>query len=300
MTRFQHVPLPALLKPSGRTHAILNETVAHMQSEEPSLMYWSGMPGMGKTCASRQLAAYLRKERNGLESSVLTMDWGGALSGKSTRGMHRGLSAVYKTFVADETDRFLKNMIEQTLAADIVEACRRQETVLLRIDEAGLMSADEMRGIGKITDRAIEVGYRMHILLIAMDDITPKLERYPVLESRGTLDCDFPPWTPAQVVALLPGCGAPLAAVLAQDASLGLPLATQLLDATGGDLRTIKTLARRVSDGLAAPRAARLAFNITTLTDACIAHHREARDRRAARAEIGVLRRRTQRRGKAA
>lgn len=296
MTRFAYTPLPSLLRPSGRTEQILNTTVAHMRTAQSSLMIWSGLPGMGKTCASQQLAAYLCKERGGLQTTVRSMRWGGALRGRSARGMHRGLTTVYRKFVAKESDAFLKKLPEEQLAEDIVESFRRTDTVMLCIDEAGTMSADEMRGVGMVVDAAIDANYRMHVLLISMDDITPKLKEHQVLESRATLDRDFSPWAAPDVLQLVSLCGAPLATALAGNRATGLALADQLLEATGGDLRTITVLAQRMSEGLATPRARQLTPDVLTLAAACIADHRRASEERAGRALIGTVGRRPRRR----
>jgi hypothetical protein len=203
--------------------------------------------------------------------------------------MHRGLTTVYRKFVAQETDAFLKKLTEERLAEDIVEAFRRMDTVLLCIDEAGTMSADEMRGVGMIIDAAIDTQLRLHVLLISMDDITPKLKEHLVLESRGTLDCDFAPWSAKDVLRLLSVCGAPLAQALAATRDTGLTLAEQLLDEAGGDLRTITVLAQRMSAALAKPIATRMTPDVLTLATACIAEHRRASEQRAERGSIGAL-----------
>ncbi len=289
MTKFAHSPLPSLLKPCGQTAHILGTTVEHMQTAQSSLMIWSGMPGMGKTCASQQLAAYLCTQLGGRQTTVRSMRWGGALRGRSARGMHRGLTTVYRKFVAKDSDAFLKKLPEKQLAEDIVESFRRTDTVLLCIDEAGTMSADEMRGVGMIVDAAIDASYRLHVLLISMDDITPKLREYPVLESRATLDCDFSPWAAKDVLRLLSLCGASLTTALAANKETGMALAEQLLEATGGDLRTITVLAQRMSKALAKPLGNHMTPNVITLATACIADHRRASEERSGRASIGGL-----------
>lgn len=289
MTRFAHTPLPSLLAPCGRTAEILSTTVAHMETAQSSLMIWSGLPGMGKTCASQQLAAYLCKACGGQQTTACSMRWGGALRGRSARGMRRALTAVYRKFVANESDAFLKKLPEEQLAEDIIESFRRLDTVLLCIDEAGTMSADEMRGVGMIVDAAIDANYRLHVLLISMDDITPKLLEHPVLESRATLDCDFAPWDAKKVLRLLHRCGASLTTALAGMPDAGLALAGQLLAATGGDLRTITVLAQRMNTALAKPLSKHLTPDVSTLATACIAEHRRASEARAGRANIGVL-----------
>lgn len=131
MSAFSHLPLPALLPPSGETKEILAATVQHMQHAPSSLMIWSGPPGHGKTMASWQLREYLIQRCAGHRETVAEMEWGGALNGKSTRGMHRGLATVYRRFVADESPAFIRRQSEQQLSEDIVEAFKRAETISL-------------------------------------------------------------------------------------------------------------------------------------------------------------------------
>jgi hypothetical protein len=130
----------------------------------------------------------------------------------------------------------------------------------------------------------------MHILLISMDDITPKLEKHEVLGSRTTLDRDFVPWTEEAVVRLLHRCGTTLGAELQADTSVAAAVAMELLAAAKGDLRMITVIGQRMDDALCAA-GARITVDLLTLAHECVVQHRTARDQREARAKESPARR---------
>lgn len=295
MRAFRHEPLPELLDPSGETAEILAATVQHMRCAPSSLMIWSGPPGFGKTEAAKQLTAYLVQEAVEHSTPVVQMDWGGNLTGRSTRGMHRGLTTVYQKFVSDDSPTFLSRAREELLAQDIVEAFKRQGAFLFIIDEAGTMSADEMRGIGTLIDQANKARYRLHVLLISMDDITPKLEEHEVLDSRSTFDRDFVPWESDAVVRLLCTCGTTLAAILQHDESEALSVATELLNASAGDLRMITVIGQRMETAMCGATPT-MRVDLLALARACVSQHRAAHERRQARANASPKRRTRRRR----
>ncbi len=292
MTGFEHAALPVRLAPVASTGSILSRTLGHMQSAPSSLMVWSGPPGHGKTIASEQFKERLVALRPAHTTPVAMMNWGGALHGTGTRQMHRGLSTVYKRFVEDASPRFLGRLSEQCLAEDIATAFHDSGTILLIIDEAGTMSADEMRGVGMIVDAAAQLAYRIHILMISMDNITPKLTAHRVIESRTTLDCDFGAWASSDMVRLLQTCGHALATALAREPESAAALGEDLVRDSRGDLRLVLTVGLRMNAVLAKPQPRPAAIDLQQLAEVLLAAHRAARRERASREPDAPTRRR--------
>lgn len=151
-----------------------------------------------------------------------------------------------------------------------------------------------MRGVGTIIDAANRAQYRLHVLLISMDDISPKLEEHGVLGSRSTLDRDFAPWTDDAIARMLQRTGTTLATALQSDPDGALSFAAQIRDAAGADLRLITVIGQRMNTALeSAFPGARI--DLTTLAFACLQQHREASERRQARTAQFLARRRGKR-----
>jgi len=292
MTQVFHSPLPVNLPPNEATSAILSLTLAHMRTMPSSLMVWSGPPGRGKTTASEQFRDALVALRPADSTPVWMMNWGGALNGKGTRQMHRGLTTVYKRFVEDESLRYLARSTEQTLAEDIVTAFRDNGTVLLVIDEAGTMSADEMRGVGMVIDEAAKKHLRMHILMISMDNITDKMKTHRVIDSRTTLDLDFGAWQPVDVIQLMHSCGTALSTAISSSGTAAEALGSTVAEQSAGDLRLVTTVGIRMNAVLAKPASAGKTIDLCRLASTIFMSHRSARVARASRDEARPTRRR--------
>lgn len=281
-----------LLSPRGTTGAIIAETLRHVQVAEPGLVVWTGPAGFGKSVATRQLRGFLQQQ---LPASVVPTQYlqlAGELDRPTGRGMHRSICDLHLALIPASTPQLLRALPAAAIIEDILEQFVQEGTRLLILDEAGTKSAAELRGIAQLVDAAIERQYQLHILLVSMDDITPKLARYKVLESRVTLDRDFPAWRSEHVLDLLKLQSAELAQFLEAHPPEAAAAATVCANEARGDLRLTGAVARDLAAVVVSAEPSVASQRLCDWVKELFTRHWRAREARTERAREMAPRRR--------
>lgn len=165
-----------------------------------ALPIWTGPARVGKTTTAR----YLVERINGAFSES---DPDAFLSAHFQVGQiadeKKAIRSLFHGTVGTLDEGLYRSMPTEDLARMLIHALRRLHLELIMVDEAGLLSIDALRGMVLARDVAENVGQRLSIVLIGMDDLPTKVHGNPQLAGRVTEFINFRPYSGEEVLTLL-------------------------------------------------------------------------------------------------
>jgi type II secretory pathway predicted ATPase ExeA len=176
-------------------HAAHNEAVAriHWCIAERSIGVVTGEVGAGKTVSVRTVLA-------GLDTSRHTIIYlGNPMIG--VRGIHE---AIVTAFGANPTN-LSSRLVRQATAALTAERDERGRTPVLVLDEAHLLSYEQLETVRMLTNHAMDQDSSLACLLVGQPTLrrTMKLAVLAALEQRTALRYTMPPMTAAETTSYI-------------------------------------------------------------------------------------------------
>jgi type II secretory pathway predicted ATPase ExeA len=176
-------------------HAAHNEAVAriHWCIAERSIGVVTGEVGAGKTVSVRTVLAALDSSRH----TIIYL--GNPMIG--VRGIHE---AIVTAFGANPTN-LSSRLVRQATAALTAERDERGRTPVLVLDEAHLLSYEQLETVRMLTNHAMDQDSPLACLLVGQPTLrrTMKLAVLAALEQRTALRYTMPPMTAAETTSYI-------------------------------------------------------------------------------------------------
>lgn len=241
------IPAHVQVQRPAHLKQILDETERALE-HAAQLIVWTGPVGRGKT-----LAAHLLIERvcarDDTKHAARYLLAAGSDQHKGTARQAAGARLLYTEILGAiiSTTR-AREVGVQGMARDIVNYCRADGTRLVVVDEAGALSAEQLRGIAMITDCARDEGVPLTVLLVGMDGLAHKLAGTPQVRRRVKRSFLFPDWLVADVARFVLA-HAPSLRASRHTPDFG-PAIHKLVALAGGELSRLETVCQMLEDSV--------------------------------------------------
>jgi hypothetical protein len=161
------------------------------------IVVYTGPSRIGKTTTARDLeerinTAYDPRDPGCFRARYLYV--GGDHRRPHQRNMKRGIKSLYWSVVGPIDDKTYWRLPEEVLAELVIAGLQKRRIQMMFVDEAGTLSADEIRGMVSVWDTAENVGWPLTLVLIGMDDLPKKIEKYEQVKNRVAQWCYFEPY----------------------------------------------------------------------------------------------------------
>jgi type II secretory pathway predicted ATPase ExeA len=168
----------------GCMHARLN----------PGLQVILGGVGVGKTTLARYMVDQLKRG----EMPKVPTDYRGlyfaAAGDTGARGMKHGIYRLHAQVIGELTQHQMRTLTSERLASDVVNALRKKSIQMVFVDEAGTLSAEEIRGFVTVFDLALHEGFVLTFVLVGTEPLRIKIKSQEQVNSRVMHWVRIEPW----------------------------------------------------------------------------------------------------------
>jgi DNA transposition AAA+ family ATPase len=151
------------------------------------IVVWTGRSGVGKTRTGRFMVQGLEQVYSAQNPKAFRSRYyevGGGTRLSQQRTMRHGIRSLYAATVGPLDERVWRRDPEEEIAARLVKSLQLKRLQLVVVDEAGLLSKEEIRGMVLVRDVAEAAGWPLTLVLIGMDDLPLTLTKLPQIERR--------------------------------------------------------------------------------------------------------------------
>lgn len=151
------------------------------------LQVWTGRSGVGKTRTARFIheglnSRYDPANHDAFKTHYYEVGGGSRLPRQCT--MRHGIRSLYVATVGALDERVWRRDPEEEVATRLVRALRMRNLQMVFVDEAGLLSLEEIRGMVLVRDVAEALDWPLSLVLIGMDDMPRTVEKLPQIKRR--------------------------------------------------------------------------------------------------------------------
>jgi hypothetical protein len=196
---FRRREAPPAIVETGMLREVHQQTldVHYSPQSHGGIVVYTGASRIGKTTAAEELErkinqAYAANDSNAFRARYMYV--GGDKRRATQRPMKRGIKSLYTEVIGPLEDRVYWRFTEEGLAAEVVKTLQRKKIQLLFVDEAGTLSADEIRGMVSVWDMSQRARWPFTLILIGMDDLPTKIRKYEQVRNRISRWCYFEPY----------------------------------------------------------------------------------------------------------
>lgn len=151
------------------------------------MVVWTGRSGAGKTRTARHLVRGLEERYRAENPNAFRARYyevGGGRRNLRQRTMRHGIRSLYTATVGPLDERVWRRDPEEEIAARLVRGLQLKRLQLIVIDEAGLLSEDEIRGMVLVRDVAEAAEWPLSLVMVGMDDMPRTMSSLPQIERR--------------------------------------------------------------------------------------------------------------------
>jgi hypothetical protein len=183
----------------------MRETIKRTLAVHPGNSVWYGLSRIGKTTTARFAAEKIRQAydaENPHAFRAVHYEVGeiGAWTGNEQK---KGLKSLYNATLGRIDEGLYRADPAETIVEYLVRGLMRKNIGMIFVDEAGNLSLDAIRGMLMAFDAAKNIGHRLSMVFIGMDDLPVKVTKLPQVNGRINEWCYFEPYTFEEVAKLL-------------------------------------------------------------------------------------------------
>ncbi len=185
--------------------AAMREIIKRTLAIHPGNSIWYGLSRNGKTTTARYAVekiqeAYDSDNPNAFRAVHYEVGEIAAWSGNEQK---KGLKSLHNATLGRIDEGLYRNDPAETIVEHLVRGLMRKNIGQIFVDEAGNLSLDAIRGMMMVYDGAKNVGHRLSITFIGMDDLPVKVTKVPQVSGRIHEWCYFEPYKLEEVAELL-------------------------------------------------------------------------------------------------
>jgi len=185
--------------------AAMREVIKRTLAVHPGNSLWYGLARNGKTTTARYAVqkieeAYDSDNPNAFRAIHYEVGEIAAWTGNEQK---KGLKSLYNATLGRIDEGVYQKDPTETIVKHIVHGLMRRNIGLIFVDEAGNLSIDALRGMMMAYDGAKNMGHRLSLVFIGMDDLPVKVTKLPQLSGRIHEWCYFEPYKLEEVAELL-------------------------------------------------------------------------------------------------
>jgi hypothetical protein len=151
---------------------------------------WYGDPGIGKTATAHHMRQTLEEGFNvnaKNPNAFQAMHFECGPIGPSVNAMKAGIRVLYQIMTRSSLPSGIYSGASlEELAIMVIDEAKKRRIQMFFVDEAGLMSADAVRGMMFVCDIAKRMNWHLTMVLIGDNDLPKKIISVPAVERRIT------------------------------------------------------------------------------------------------------------------
>lgn len=185
--------------------AAMREVLKRTLAIHPGNSVWYGNSRIGKTTNARFAVekireAYDSENPNAFRAVHYEVGEIAAWTGNEQK---KGLKSLYNATLGRIDEGLYRTDPSETIAEHLVRGLMRRNIGMIFVDEAGNLSLEAIRGMLMAYDAAKNMGHRLSIIFIGMDDLPVKVTKLPQVNGRIHEWCYFEPYNLEEVSRLL-------------------------------------------------------------------------------------------------
>ena len=170
-----------------------------------AMVVYTGKAGTGKTTTAREIRRALERKFDSSNPDAFRavhFEFGRVNVGQGNESK-RAIRSVYDAVGLNLPEGDYNSMTVEGLATTLVEFLRLQRIEMIFADEAGLVSFEAIGGLVTLLNVAKNMGWRLTVILIGMDDLPIKLKRRQQTDRRAYEWIHFHPYGLEDTIRLL-------------------------------------------------------------------------------------------------
>lgn len=178
-----------IIAPTGMMLEVINRTAA----VHPGNSLWYGESRIGKTTTAKYMVqkieeAYDPENPHAYRAVHYEV---GEIAAWTGNEMKKGIKSLYYATIGRIDEGVYRHDPPESLAAQLVHGLRRKNIQLVLVDEAGTLSLEAIRGMVLVGNVAKNMGHRLSLVFIGMDDLPTKVQHLPQVDKRFVEWCYF-------------------------------------------------------------------------------------------------------------